>query len=621
MATNITEGSVTYTLAGTNVSGNDAAGTAWVVSASDTVTAITPAQTTDGSSNVINGAMLNPQRTTDTNPDHGYDERVGNYNALLTDTPSFAVVAGDIIVKTVAHDPHVSREGAFDEISSLHILSEAPTGEYILGSSIGWAGKSTPAYYNIDVDSWYANRTVYDSTGIDFPTYATLIAALGQHHPLYGQLYASYGSGEPIYEAFAPYGFGGAVNNYGRYVAQAMGIALMALTSDVYTESEVKTLARQLIRHGVEWGDPMLYGAAGHDPDGGIHQFFQGVIAFALYMTGRSSEISDIMTQCPGNWDQAFQITSALASTDFVRHTDPDKSAMWRERTLSTQPGGATLRIPCSGSSTTGDWNQIDIPAGAIATRVSDSQTAIVASSVTLALSGTVDVTLTDTSQFVSGDVIYFDAPPGWMDVGNYDWGSKGGYNGISGQPRIYTPASGNGYRNLQAWWGQVMGLRALRIFDPAFRKVQGYLERTETPNEPSASNDYPSLLQSWDGYTAESDQYSAHWAALSTVTQIGSELTTPDLSANSGATTLAQLKTDCDTLNTWGGGGATINTPDLSNPSNGCVSEIAVIYANQVSLNSQIGNAASISAPSGGFVSQFATLGTNNQAIQAATP
>lgn len=535
MATNSTQGGITFTLNGTGLTvGNDAAGTAWaVLSAPDSITAITPAQTTDGAGDTINGAMLNPVRTTSTNPNQGYDERNGNWDVAENASPPFAVSAGDIIVKTVAATPYTAREGNFSEIAALHLLTAAPTGDYVLGSSIGWAGKSTPQWYSIDVDNWYNNRTVYASSGNDFPPFATLIDAVGQHHPLYGQIYASFASGQDqIYEQFAPRDFTGAsTNNYGERMAETIAMALVALSSDAYTESQTKELCRKMIRLGVEWGDPMVYLGNSFIPDGGIRQFHQAVVAFAFYMTGRSDEIGDIMTNCPGNWDQAFKVTSALISSDFSPHSDTGKSAMWRRRTLGTQPGGTTLRIPCSGSASTGDWSQIEIPDGAIATRESDGQTAVVSVGERLALSGTIDVTLNVTSPFSSGDVIHFDAPSGWVEDGLYDWSMLGGYNGYAGQPRMYTPTGANRYRNNQAWFGAVMGLRALGCFDEtAFEAVQGYCERAQESNNPSSDADYPPILADWGGYSAVSNTYLDHWTAIAAQTQLGDSPEVPSL-------------------------------------------------------------------------------------------
>lgn len=94
-------------------------------------------------------------------------------------------------------------------------------------------------------------------------------------------------------------------------------------------------------------------------------------------------------------------------------------------------------------------------------------------------------------------------------------------------------------------------------------------------------------------------------------------DMTNPPNSQSTNAA-LSSLKSDQNALNTSGGGGATINTADLAVHT--YTEAFAVIYANQVALNTQIGDAASISAPSGTFTQHMQTLFENNQAIATAT-
>ena len=104
-----------------------------------------------------------------------------------------------------------------------------------------------------------------------------------------------------------------------------------------------------------------------------------------------------------------------------------------------------------------------------IATRESDGQTAIVATTIDLVTSGTVDIALTATTPFSSTDIIYFDAPSEWISLGDYDW-TKTGLGGF----QKYSPSAENAYRNLQGWMGQIMGLRGLGLFHPNYHEVQG---------------------------------------------------------------------------------------------------------------------------------------------------
>jgi len=522
MATVVTMGGVSFTISGNYSWGLDEAGVAWVAipTGTDTITSITPSQTTDSNGDLINGAMLNPARGATSGPNQGFDERQGNYDAGSVATLPITIQAGDIVIKTVAKDPYVHRAGGFTEIASLHVLSSTlPSGEY-LGSSIGWSGKSTPVSYSADVDSWYSSRPVYNSTGFSLPPYADLMESLGQHYPLFG---FAWGPGDYGYQSFSPYRFGGGNAthpNYGRYIGQMMSLVMVALATNYYTEAQTKQIAKTMIGHGLQWADPLIFSGTGVVPDGGHYQWHQPAVLFALHLTGRSSEYSDFMALSPGNWDQAFQITQALIDSDFSPHSSTIKPSMWRERTLPAQPGGSTLRIPIAGTSSSGDYYQTNIPEGAIATRVSDGETGVVSTTYALNDAGqtltTLDVVLNDTSPFAEGDVIYFDAPSGWMNVGDFDWALRGGFANLVGQPWKYSPSAQNAYRGLQAWAGAIFALYAIGIRDPSIFPVLGYTYRAEKINIPSAANDFPSIVQSWQTvagstYTASSDFYNAY--------------------------------------------------------------------------------------------------------------
>ena len=503
MATVITVGSVTFTITETLTNGTDEAGVPWVSvpSGTATLTSVTPAETTDGSGDVINGAMLNPERTGDTVPPQGFDERAPDFDSGESLTYPVSLSPGDIVIKAVSRDPNQTRAGYFDEIASLHVLDSSLASGEFLGSSITWSGKSTPVSYTVDIDNWYSNRTPLDSTGIDFPAYSDLMDSFDQYYPLYGFSWGPLGG----YQELSPFRFGGGAGtnpNYGRYIAQQMGVVCCALATDFYSESETKAIATRMVQHGIEWGDPLLYSGTGVGPDGGHFQFHISPVLFALSLTGRSDEYNDIMSEAPGNWDQAFEITTADKASDFTNHTDLQKPATWRERTLSTQPGGSVVRIPVTGSGSGGDFYQTNIPEGGIATRISDGQTAVVQTEIALNDSGftltEIDVQLTAASPFSSGDVIYFDTPEGWVPVGDYDWGLRGGFSNLTGQPWKYSPARGNFYRDLQAWTGQVFALYSMGIQDTLVKPVLGYAYRSHQADNPSADNDYPTTGENW---------------------------------------------------------------------------------------------------------------------------
>lgn len=519
MATDITVGSVTFSLEGTLTNGTDAAGVPWVVipTGSANITGITPVEADDGSGNTVNGAMLNPLRDpVSTQPDQGYDERESTYNALVAASYPLSVTAGDVVIKTVAEVPSVSRGGRFSEIVALHILPSAPTGEYLLGPSIGWSGKSTPDTYPIDLSSWYTGRTVYSSSGIDFPSYATITTYIDQFYPLFAQCDAA--NATAGYESFSPAKFGGnrsSSPNYGDYIAQIIGMAMAAITTDVYSETETKNLARRLIQHGIQWGDPLIYSSRGKGADGGHFQFHQGPTIFALSQTGRSGEIPDVMANAPGNWGQAFLINSDFRRNSLVPHSDTSKPCSFRRRTLGAQPGGSVVRIPVSGSISSGDWNQVWLSDGMTAVRESDGVSVTVTTDTLLGTSGTVDVPVSEESPFSSGDVIYFDCPDSWIAEGQYDWSLRGLDN-----PNLFTPVMNNEYRKLQSWFPSLLAIRALGIFDASLEPAMGYAIRAELSDDPSATNNYPSINENWKvtditSYTANTDYYSAHGSSI----------------------------------------------------------------------------------------------------------
>lgn len=534
MATSVVMGGVTFNVDETLTWGLDEGGKAYIVQPTGTINV---ASITPGTSGDESGAMLNPQRTSTSSPTQGYDDRSSNYSAGSNDATNISMTAGDVLIKVISTGTFTERAGMFTEIACLHVVASAPSSGNFLGSSIGYAGKSTPVSYSVDIDTWYTNRTVYSSASVDFPAFSDLMDAVDQFHPLYAQIYAAFNG----YEQFSPFRFGGGSStnpNYGRYQGQMMGTALMAITTDQYTEAQIKELATRLVQHGIEWGDPMMYGEGGASgsPDGGHFQFHQGVIAFTLSLTGRTDEIEDIMTATPANWDSAFLITSGIASANFTSHSDVDKAATWRLRTLSTQPGGSVVRIPVSGNGASGDWYQTSIHVGMIATRPSDGETAVVATTSAINNSSSsltsVDITLTGTSPFSSGDIIYFDVPSGWVDVGQYEWSLRGGYNVKTGEPQMFSPSANNQYRDLQAWMGQIIALRALGILDTTFSAVQGYAERAKVSNEPETTNDYNSLEESWQApsgsvYDTSADYFAQHWTALLAQAQIGATSTT----------------------------------------------------------------------------------------------
>ena len=507
-------GAVTFTLSGEYETGVDAAGKPFVVVPSGiaTLTNVTPVQSLfEGA--VINGLMKNPVRTSSSNPDQGYDGRWTTYDPALSAGFPLSVTAGDVLVKTVARTPHENRKGAFDEIAALHVVASAPPVGAYLAPSVQWEGYTGPAWHSADIDAFYAGLTRHSASGHAFPPFAVLMQSLDQFYPLYAQISAASGMG---YENASPFGFGGGLTNYGRYTASTIETAMLALVTDVYSEAETKAVLRRLVQHGIEWGDPMIYGpaSASNGPDGGHHQFHQGPVALALAVTGRSADLPLVMDIAPGNWAQAFEVDAAWRTL----MADPVGPAITRYRTLGTQPGGPAVRFDYESHVNGPDWYQTKVPAGARIVRVSDGVSVLVTVDTSMGASnpktGTYDMPVDVVSPFAAGDVVRIEIPEAWIAEGLYDWTLRGPVRAHS-----YSPTASNQYRDLQRW-GSVMALRSMGIAPANMGAVEGYLTRAGLTGEPTTYNDYPPVTGPYvaaDGanYSISPAFYNQHWSGL----------------------------------------------------------------------------------------------------------
>ncbi|SHE79929.1 hypothetical protein SAMN05444339_10296 [Loktanella atrilutea] len=511
----LTHQGITWTVSDATFGGYDIAGRPFVVVPSGVaqVTSVSPdiaVENIAGTDRTINGLMLNPTRTSASNAPHGLDSREAGYDAaLLAGTFPLDVASGDTLMKVVSDTTSTStRVGAFTSVSCLHVLSEVPTGSFVLGSTVKWDGKNTPAFYPVvDLDAWYAGKATYTAPA-SMPPYADIFDCVGKAAPTLSLRSATSSSG---YERFQPFGLSGDITpdgGYGLYLGQMFGAAMMGTAVTAYTEAQTKTLAAHIIAHGIENGEPRRYGPFNGFPDGAHEQYVQGPYAFALGMTGRAAEIPNIMSVCPGNWSQAFLITQDMLTNDFVRHTDVNKPFLWRERTLGAQPGGNVVTLPLvnNGSTASGDYYQTNIPAGARVIRVSDGTEAIVAAVTGLGSPGTtsIDVTLTAASPFVSGDTVYMvPADADFPVLGEYDWTIRG-YTATRKQ--MFTPDATTEYRSLNgSWLSHILSLGMLGFYDESMNVPRGYVERVMTPNDPSAANDY---FYNFTGFTYLGTQY-----------------------------------------------------------------------------------------------------------------
>jgi hypothetical protein len=505
LVTSIAMGGVTFTFSAPVQAGLDQTGRAYVVDpgAGVTVTAISPAQTTDAG-NVINGASKNYT----IGDQQGFDQRFDFYGASQNDTVPISLVAGDKIIKVISDLTGVvgDRDGNITQFACLHCVTTAPTATQVLGPSLTWVGDTTPEVYTFNLNAFYAARTTRSAANITWNAANTFLGGAGpsQFWPTFAAWsYATFG-----YQFLSPRAFGSiaATNdaNYGRYIAESIGDLMLATTvaaGGPYTEAQIKEAILVTLMHGIEWGIPLAY--AGPDvinvndgADGGHFQFHAGPSIFALQALGLSAKVADLMGDNGGNWRQAFQITSLA---DFAPHTDGAKPWFSRERTLATQPGGSVVSIPWNipaGFGASGFDMRRDalMPAGTRIVRKSDGQVATAA-----ALFGTPDsqgnpiysdITLTAASPFVSGDVVYMLPPVGEpLQVGSYDWRIRG-----DNVPANFSPCATNTYRPLQFWGGAILALLSHGMTTSALNAARGYFERARRTNDPSSTNDYASI-------------------------------------------------------------------------------------------------------------------------------
>lgn len=495
---------VEITVAGSATSGVDATGRVYVVATESlSVTDILPApDTIDGF--LVGGAQKNPRRLTTSVGSQGYDERTStdsvapNYDAALTLNAPFDVDAGDRIVKAI---PSFEERGYGEPLNlgyrTLHVVSQPLPDNSVLAPTVGWPDRIGPEYYTVDMPAVLALMRNLPSNDITFPPFSVLMESVDQFAPVFAQNSSTFrGTG---YESFMPPGMAGRVISgngiqYGRDVAETFEIAAVALHHDVYSLAEKEQLLWALIRHGIEWGFPIIGSEFKISADGGHQQFWQFATILALIATGREDEIADFMVMTGGgNWDQFFEISPALIDSDFSAHTYENLPQLWRLRTLGVQPGGALVQVPMAGT----DQSQAYIPLGAPVMR--DGRVlAYTTSQVRMRNSGTVDVPVdvVPVPGFAAGDVIHFGAPSGAIAPGRHDWAQRTAYgmSGRTGAAVYFSPARGNQYRGLQRVVGQMMSLRAMGYMHPSFSPVWGYIKDVigvSGPGYPSADNEY----------------------------------------------------------------------------------------------------------------------------------
>lgn len=529
---------IDVTIAGAEGVIEDATGRPYAVAPQGlTVVELPATGTIDGY--LVGGAQVNPERLTSSVGRQGYDARTledpvdPNYVASLTASAPFDMTAGDRLVQAV---PDTGSRSYGEPLNSgyrtLHVVSAPLPANAVLAPSVGWAGRTGPDYFEVDMPALKGLLKNFSAAGLNLPPFDVLMQSLDVMAPVFAQNSATYrGVG---YEPFMPPGIAGRVISgnalqYGRDIAETFEIAAIGLHYDAYTDAQKEQILWTLIRHGVEWGFPIIGSNLRIAADGGHQQFWQFATIVALIATGRENEVADFMTATGGgNWDQFFEVTPDLIASDFSAHSDPSLPQMWRLRTLGAQPGGAVVRVPMSSD----DQGQTKLPKGASVIR-DGRVVGYTTLERQLTTSGVVDVPLdmAPVPGFTAGDVIHFEAPAGAMMPGRHDWLQRPGYgtSGLTGGATYFSPSATNQYRELQRVMGQMLSLRGLGYMHSSVAPVWGYIKDivgNSGERHPDADNDYPTPLASFEAldgnaYSFMGSPYRAQMNAFDILPQV----------------------------------------------------------------------------------------------------
>ena len=531
MATTVTVGSSTFTISGDGyTTGNFADGPGWVVipSGSDSLTGVSPAQTTDSGGYAINGAMLNPQNTkvSPDGNDQGWDGRmakVGNARYLSGLSISYpqTITAGDVIAKSVAKDTSEIvwvvgsgsyADGIMNEMNVLFVLSSAPGADDFSPACFGWTGRGNPAPITLstDLDTLVASLPSYDLTGMNYPPVVNVIDYIDHFDPIYGWNVGTDRENGSSYESMSVYKYGtyGGYSNYGRERGEAIGSAGLHLLGNVASTAQKKTILKRMISAGIQWGYPWFGANQPFGGNGAHHQFHGFPVALAVTYAGLGAGLSDIITYMPGNiFGQPFRITQSWLDTNYVYHVDSAKPEAFHRHTIQSVSGNnITVNQPRG----TFELN------GTLMRRESDLAGATITNSNGATGQVTHDSTLVIDAQptpaFQVGDVVHF-AFPVEPTAGDVNWDIRT-TNSI-GNVDYFNPSWKANYRTLQCYSDDVMLMKALSVWHADFDYVKDYVELCEEANTPTATNDYPPHEESFDGYTFIADFKASYWDTI----------------------------------------------------------------------------------------------------------
>lgn len=526
--TKISHGRTSIELDSSKTIGHYLDGLPYIVVPSGTVgiSSISPAESTQAG-DVINGAEKNPERRSTANPSgaHGYDERQGKgtgaagYNsARKIDPTALTWAANDSLIKacsnlnpntelggTALHGVYIQSYGGYSFVAS------APASDEISPALVGYDGTSARPTRSINLATIKSSLPTYATTDPVFtdevPATSDLESRICRFNPAIGQM--------DSVETARQMSVGNFTNadGYGLEIAEVFNAVADKLISDETADNK-ENLIIWCANHGVQWYEPVIESGLTMESDGGQAQGKLFAMVASLYWTGQSSSISTLGTDVVTNeLGQPFLIDSAYI-TSGNNHTQPDSTTTYRlhakEKTVSSV-SSLNITVSAMGS------NETNVGyTNLLLKRVSDGATAIIVDK-----SGdTFTIDAQPTPAFATSDVVYAVAPF-TETIGNPEWAIR-----YEQTLATATPSDEAAYRNLQAWAGQMMGIKALGLMHSNFEGFEKYVEEVCDGSYPTVSYEYPTHLSRYtdtNGINRDFDNamWQTHWPTIKTTSTI----------------------------------------------------------------------------------------------------
>jgi len=303
-----------------------------------TILSRSPAATTDGGF-AVNGTMKNPVRdATGAAPTQGWHWNSNGYSAGANQSFPISVANHDIVVGAVNKTGSYTnpRVGLNTSYSGLYFRQGGLPVNAVAPALIGWSGRGTPRAYTINPVAIAAAMPSYSLSGLEYPAVADVIAQVDRLEISLGITQEDVPTG---YESLLTNEVGlpgDSSANYGRYVGAWYGAAGLHLVGNVATQAQKQTLVRALVRHGVQWFDPVegVYTGTGTRTFGAHFQFHQIPEALALHYLGRSADLDTMHLVHPDNMTGQTYINDASLIADLLPHSDTSKPMASRRRTV-----------------------------------------------------------------------------------------------------------------------------------------------------------------------------------------------------------------------------------------------------------------------------------------------